>query len=224
MKLILMLLLALIISSCAHKKVATGVSITSASNGLMKNSGAEFPVYLTDKIENREALAEKFADDLFLIHTGHVLKPNLSKAENEKNLEALSENGFNLVNLTLEDFIIAENQKINFETYEQINFLNSSVIDVNLDGLATAKNILPSVLQGEVAFIGLSDATLDKKLNKDKFIINDYVLAILKVKKAALKEAAPDSLKKFIIVHTLGSEINEVMVRLPPSFINSLAN
>lgn len=213
--------------SCSHQPSNAGISIVASSTGLMKNRLAPFPVYLTDSLVNRTELEKKYSSDVFIVHTGHILKPALSKAENEKTLESLSTLGINLVNLTLEDFVVAEAQGINFENYNQA-FLNSSVIDLNLDALATAKNITSHEVHDGLAFIGLSDSKLDKKLSqeksKEKYIINDYVLSILKVKKAALKSEAPESIHSFIIIHTLGAEINEVMARLPPSFINSLAD
>lgn len=219
-----LIIFVLLITSCAHKRTTSGVAITTASSGLMKNHSAGFPVYLTDQIENRADLVKKYTDDIYMVHTGHILKASLSKAENEKILESLSSSGFNLVNLTLEDFIIADAQKINLETYDKILFINSSVIDLNLDALATASNITTFAIHEGAAFIGLSDERFDKQLSKEKYIISDYVLSILKVKREALKLAPPGALRTFIIVHTLGSEINDVMVRLPPSFINSLAN
>lgn len=219
-----LILLVLLFTSCSHQKPSNNVSFITASNGLMKNKIAPFPIYLTDKLENRGDLEKKYSNDIFIVHTGHILKPDLSKEENEKQLKALSECGFNLVNLTLEDFIIADNQGIHFEDFDNISFINSSVIDLNLDSLASAKNISSSLVLDEVAFIGLSDTKLNKKLSKEKFIISDYVLSILKVKKAALKMPPTQSIKSFIIIHNLGSEINDVMVRLPPTFINSLAN
>ncbi|MFA6236836.1 MAG: hypothetical protein WC635_05860 [Bacteriovorax sp.] len=221
---IALIMAAMLLTSCARQPVNKGVSFSSASTGLLKNNLAPFPIYLTDKMESREALEKKYSDDLFLVHTGHVLKPNLDKAANEKNLSSLSEQGFNLVNLTLEDFVIADSQGINFEQFVDVPFINSSVIDLNIDNLATARNISSNVVVDGIAFIGLSDAKIDKKLTKEKYIINDYVLAILKVKKAALNENDPETLRSFIIIHNLGNKINDVMIRLPPSFINSLAD
>ena len=214
-----------LLASCSHTTKQSTVSINPASSGLMKNHIATFPIYLTDTIANRKDLEKKYSSDVFIVHTGHILKPNLSKEENEKSLQSLSATGINLVNLTLEDFIIADIQGINFENYTQ-NFINSSVVDLNLDALATAKNIVPFDVHDGMAFIGLSDSTLDKKLiqKKEKFIINDYVLSILKIKKAAQKANASQPISSYIIIHTLGGEINEVMERLPPSFINSLAD
>ncbi|MDD4973250.1 MAG: hypothetical protein PHY93_02815 [Bacteriovorax sp.] len=224
---LLFLILLSFVFSCSHQPTETGISIVTATSGLMKNRLAPFPVYLTNSPVNRTKLEKKYSSDIFIIHTGHILKPDLSKAENEKSLEALSSLGINLVNLTLEDFVIAESQEINFENYNQA-FLNSSVIDLNRDDLATAKNIHSYEEHGGMAFIGLSDSKIDKKLlqekSKEKYIINDYVLSILKVKKVALKNATPTAIHSFIIVHTLGNEINEVMARLPPTFINSLAD
>ena len=213
----------LFMSSCSHTSTNQGISISTATRGLMKSNIAPFPIYLTDKVENRVELEKKYSSDLYLVHTGHILKPNLSKAENEKNLNELSTSGFNLVNLTLEDFLIAESQGISFESV-YLPFINSSVIDLSTDDLATAKNISPFVIYGGVAFIGLSDAKLDKKYSQEKYIINDYVLSILKVKKAAIKANNQQTYSNFIIVHNLGSEINDVMLRLPPTFINSLAD
>ncbi len=218
---ILYLILLVVLFSCSHAPTERGITIASASSGLMKNQIASFPVYLTDTLEGRTSLEKKYSNDVFIIHTGHILKPNLSKAQNEKNLETLSSLGIDLVNLTLEDFVIAEAQGIDFEKYNQ-TFLNSSVIDLNLDALATGKNIVSYDIHKGVAFIGLSDKKLDKKLSQEKYIISDYVLSILKVKKTALKTATPTTINSFVLIHTLGSEIKSVMERLPPSFINSM--
>jgi hypothetical protein len=217
------LLTLILLTSCSHNKLNNGISISTATNGLMKNHIVPFPIYLMDTIEERKKLEKKFSPNIFIVHTGHILRPELSKGENEKLLSSLEDKGINLVNLTLEDFVVAEAQGINFENYKQ-TFLNSSVVDLNQDNLATAKNIVSYDVHNVVAFIGLSDNKLDKKLPKEKYIISDYVLSILKVKKAALKTATPTTINSFIIVHTLGAEINEVMGRLPPSFINSLAD
>lgn len=211
-----------VLFSCSHTPSNSGISITTATTGLMKNHIAPFPIYLTETMEERGTLEKKYTKDLFIVHTGHVLKPNLTKAQNEKILENLSSLGINLVNLTLEDFAIAEAQGINFENYNQ-TFLNSSVVDLNLDNLATGKNIHSYEVHDGIAFIGLSDKILDKKLSNEKYLISDYVLSILKVKKTALKSANPATINSFVIIHKLGAGINEVMERLPPSFINSLA-
>jgi hypothetical protein len=219
----LLFIISLFLFSCSHQP-SRGVSIVAPTSGLMKNSLAPFSVYLTDTLVNRTDLEKKYSGPLYIVHTGHILSPKLSKDENEKNLNSLITLGINLVNLTLEDFIIAELQGIKFENYNQ-KFLNSSVIDVNLDGLVKAKNINSYETSEGMAFLGLSDKRLDKKLikeeTKEKYIINDYVLSILKVKKTALQNSPVNS---FVIIHTLGNEINEVMTRLPPSYINSLAN
>lgn len=209
--------------SCSHTKPNTGISIATASSGLMKNHIVPFPVYLTETLEPRAVLEKKYSADVFIVHTGHILKPNLTKEQNEKTLSSLKNYGINLVNLTLEDFAIAEAQGIDFENYDQ-TFLNSSVIDITQDNLALGKNIESYDVHNGIAFIGLSDSKLDKKLPKEKYIISDYVLSILKVKKSALKTATPTTINSFILIHNLGSEINEVMERLPPSFINSLAD
>lgn len=225
---IIFFIISFLVISCSHQPTNTGISIVaSSSTGLMKNKLAPFPILLTDSLVNRAELEKKYTSDIFIIHTGHILKPSLSKEENEKTLQSLSTFGINLVNLTLEDFIIAESQGINFADYNQ-TFLNSSVIDLNIDALASAKNINSYDVHEGMAFIGLSDNKVDKKFSKDKFkekfIISDYVLSVLKVKRIALKSDNPTAIQSFIIIHTLGKEINEVMERLPPSFINSLTN
>jgi len=212
----------LFLISCSHTPKTNSFAITASSAGLMKNHLIPFAVYLTDTLEERSSLEKKYEKELFIIHTGHILKPQLTKSENEAALANLASKGFNLVNLSLEDFTIAEIQKINFEQYNQL-FLNSSVLDLSQDNLASAKNIVAKYVHQSVAFIGLSDGILDKNLPTEKFIINDYVLSILKIKKEALKDNN-NPIKSFVIIHSFGSDINDIMSRLPPSFINSLAD
>lgn len=220
---VLQLLLLMLAVSCSHNKPTSAISITTATTGLVKNHIIPFPVYLTETLESRAELEKKYSSDLFIIHIGHILKPDFSKEQNEKTLASLKDYGINLINLTLEDFAIAEAQGINFEDYEQ-TFLNSSVIDLTQDNLALGKNIVSYNVHEGIAFIGLSDDRLNKKLPNEKFIISDYVLSILKVKKTALKTATPTTINSFVLIHNLGAGINEVMERLPPSFINSLAD
>lgn len=209
--------------SCSHQKTESTVSIALANQGLMKNHIVPYPVYITDQLELRADLEKKFSKDLYIIHTGHILKPNFTKEQNENILASLKNYGMNVVNLTLEDFAIAEYQGINFENYPQ-TFLNSSVVDITKDNLVEGKNILTYNVNEAIAFIGLSDKKVDKKIPNDKFIVSDYVLSVLKVKKSALKTATPTTIKSFVLIHNIGNEINEVMERLPPSFINSLAD
>ncbi|MDO9183850.1 MAG: hypothetical protein Q7U04_15655 [Bacteriovorax sp.] len=223
----LSLLIMLFTFSCAHQSQTNGISIIATTTGLMKKSNAPFPIYLTNTPINRADLEKKHSPNIYIVHTGHILDSALSKEDNEKNMEKLISEGINLINLTLEDFVIAEALGINFEVYNQ-TFLNSSVIDLSTDDLATAKNIKSYEIREGLAFIGLSDSKLDKKLaeniSKEKYIINDYVLSILKVKKNVLKNLDSSPVQSFVIIHTLGNAIDEVMNRLPPSFINSLAD
>ena len=133
-----------------------------------------------------------------------------------------------IVNLTIEDFVIADSQGISFDKYSQ-QFLNSSVVDLNEDSFIKKANINSYIVHNGVALIGLSDKKLDKKFPMEKFLVSDYALAVLRAKKAAIKESnTPDNLdnplNSFVIVHTIGADINEVMERLPSNFINSLAN
>ncbi len=220
---VLSLLFLALVVSCSHSKSSNGVSIVTATSGLMKNHLAPYPIYLTETLQPRAELEKKYSSDLFIIHLGHLLKANLNKAQNENTLASLKLYGINLVNLTLEDFTIAEAQGIRFENYDQV-FLNSTVVDLTQDNLVLAKNIIPYDVHNGIAFIGLSDSNLDKSLPKEKYIISDYVLSILKVKKTALKTATPTTINSFVLIHSLGTGINEVMERLPPSFINSLTD
>ena len=217
-----------LVVSCSSNKKKTTVSISTASSGVVKNSSLDFPLFLTDKIESKESVIAKTSSDVFIIHTGHLLKANASKAQNEAILESLNGKGIDAVNLSIEDFIIADQQEISFEKYPQ-KFINSSVVNLNEDNIIAKSNITPYVIHDGVAMIGLSDKNIDKLLSMDKFLVSDYVLAVLRARKAAFKDtsAAADPekpLHSFVIVHTMGSDINEVMERLPPNFINSLAD
>ncbi len=223
--------------SCSSTKKYNIIYITTASTGTVKNNVIPFTLYLTDKIETRSAVEKKVKikedkknnSDVFIVHTGHLLKPNLSKIQNEDILESLKDKGINAVNLTIEDFVIADSQKISFEKYPQ-HFINSSVVDLNEDNIITKTSITPYLVHQGVAIIGLSDRNIDKSLNGERFLVSDYVLAILRARKAALQESSlnPNSefpLQSFVLVHTIApEEIHEVLERLPPSFSNSLAD
>ena len=223
----LVIISMLVVTSCSSNKKKDSISISSASSGVVKNHDLHFPLYLTNKIETREAIADKTSKNVFIVHTGHLLKANASKAQNEAVLESLTGKGIDVVSLSIEDFIIADQQEISFEKYPQ-KFLNISVVDLNEDNIIAKSNIAPYVIHEGVALIGLSDKNIDKLLSMDKFLVSDYVLAVLRARKAALKDPAATNpelpLTSFVLVHTMGSDINEVMERLPPSFINSLAD
>jgi hypothetical protein len=104
-------------------------------------------------------------------------------------------------------------------------FLNSSVMDLNEDNFIEKKNIVPFFIYNNVAFVGLSDKKVDPLLSVDKFLVSDYVMAVLRAKKSAVgAKGSSSNPKSFVIVHTIGPEIIEVMERLPTNFINSLAN
>lgn len=219
----------LLLNSCSSAKKDTSVSITPASLGVVKNNSIPFSLYLTDKIESRPDVERKTSSNVFIVHTGHFLKPNLSKQENEAILASFEGKGINAINLTMEDFIVADSQEIHFEKYPY-KFLNSSVVDLNEDNIVSRNNISPYVIHKGVAVIGLSDRNIDKLLNGDRYLVSDYVLAVLRARKAALKESQgnPDPeypLKSFVLVHNISNEeIQGVLERLPPNFINSLAN
>lgn len=218
----------LFLTACSSNKNRSTISVTSATSGLVKNGTLPFPIFLTDKIIAKKDIIKETSDDVFVIHTGHILNPKAKKSENEKILESLSDKNIDLVSLSLEDFIIANAQDISFEKYPQ-KFLNSSVVDLNEDNIISKKNISAYFIIDGVAFIGLSDKKYDKSLSLEKFLVSDYVLAILRAKKAALKdpeahENSDHPLQSFVLIHTIKDEINEIMDRLPPNFINSLAD
>ena len=219
----------LLISACSSGQKKNTISISTASSGVLKNHNLNFPLYLTDKVETKDTVVNKTSENVFIVHTGHLLKANATKTQNEAVLESLTGKGIDVVNLSIEDFIIADQQEISFEKYPQ-KFLNSSVVNLNEDNIIAKNNISPFIVHDGVALIGLSDKNIDKLLSMDKFLVSDYVLAVLRARKGALKNtslAADTSsapLHSFVIVHTMGSEINELMERLPHNFINSLAD
>ncbi|MBY0415054.1 MAG: hypothetical protein K2Q18_12865, partial [Bdellovibrionales bacterium] len=182
-----------------------------------------FPLYLINEVESKQEIAAKVAPNVFVVHTGHILKPNFTKEQNEEILKSLSEKNIDLVNLTVEDFTIAANQEIALNKYPQ-KFLSSSIIDINEDSFIAKTNITPYIIHEGVAFIGLSDKNLTLPMVMDKFLVSDYVLAVLRAKKLAFLANPKMIVKSYVIVHTIGSDIGEVMERLPPNFINSLAN
>lgn len=220
---------AILLSSCSSTSKNSPFSILTASSGPIKNSHIPFPLYLTDKIESKFEVEKKTTtNNVFIVHTGHILKANATKSQNEEVLASLIGKGIDVVNLTIEDFIIADSQGISFEKYPQ-QFLNSSVVDLSEDNFIKKININPYIIHNGIALLGLSDKKIGDNLSMEKFLVSDYVLAILRARKSALadptfsnKQNTP--LRSFVIIHTIGSDINEVLERLPSNFINSLAN
>jgi hypothetical protein len=155
------------------------------------------------------------------IHRGHFINPFVSKTENEKILYELQSENYDIVNLSLEDLITTENQQINLENYSKLVFLNSSIIDATTDQLFKTANTKPYIVDRNTIYIGISDQKFSSILQNERFLVSDYIASIFKIKKQT-KEL---NLNDFILIHHLGSEeINEVFERLPPQFINSLAN
>ncbi len=215
MKIIIGLLITTILFSCSHEHKRTTVTITPTNLGIVKNPAVSIPLYFTLDANDKEAPAESLK-----IHLGHFLKPNLSKDQNSAILKKLEESNFHLVNLSLEDIAIAENQGLKFSDYKKLIFLNSSVTDLTKDDLYSDSNVLPYYTYEDAVLLGLSDYEVDKKISSSRFIFNDYVYSILRIKKLTKAK----NFKSYIIIHHIGNRINDVMDRLPPTFINSLAN
>ncbi len=219
---VLLTFLFLFLVACASKSHNNSVSISTASVGEIKNSQIHFPLVLIDRIENKSMHIEKHGADVVVVHTGHFLKGNASKEENINILNQLVESKIDYVNLAIEDFIIADQHGIDFEAFN-LKFLNSSVVNLNEDNIIEKTNIKPFYIHDEIAIMGLSDKNIDKLLSLDKYIVSDHVLALIRARKLAGK--LPSSPNNIVIIHTmLPNEINEVMDRLPPNFINSLAD
>lgn len=214
MKLIFLLIL-IFLFSCSHESKRTTVTIATTNKGLVKNSAVSIPMYLSSNPEDKGP-----EDKMLRIHPGHFLSIENKKDENINIIKSLENANYSLVNLSLEDIAVAETQEINFTDFPKLIFLNSTITDINRDDLYSNKNVVPYFIFEDAVFIGLSDHNINKKLSTSRFLFNDYVYSILKVKKITKDKA----FKSYIIVHHLGSEINEIMNRLPPSFINSLAN
>jgi hypothetical protein len=215
MKILLKILIILSIASCSHEFKRSTVTITPTNLGIVKNPAISIPLYFT--LDANDANAPT---DSLKIHLGHFLKAHLTKDQNLEILKNLEEKNFHLINLSLEDIAIAETQNINFSNYKKLIFLNSSVSDLNKDDLYTDTNVVPYYAFEDAVLIGLSDYVVDKKVQSSRFIFNDYVYSILRIKKLTKAK----NYKSYIIIHHIGDKINEVMERLPPTFINSLAN
>lgn len=204
-----------ILVSCSHEQGKNTVSITSGTKGVVKYPNMENSIYLTSDAADKDAPEKSIK-----IHQGHFLSSKNTKAQNENVLSLLEANNFHIINLTLEDIAIAEKQEIKFENYKKLIFLNSSISDLSKDDLYSRENVLPYYVFTNVVFIGLSDKVADKSIDTNRFLINDYVFSVLKVRKATREQ----NFKSYILIHNLGKGINDIMDRLPPTFINSLAN
>ena len=219
---ILLISILIFLSSCSYLSQKKPVSISTASMGVIKNSHIHFPIVLVDRIETKHLNSEKYGRDVVIVHTGHFFKANVTKEENLKILNQMIESKIDYVNLAIEDFIIAEQLSIDLEAYD-IKFINTTVVDLNEDNIIEKKNIKPFYVHEDILLMGLSDKNVDKLLLLDKYIVSDYVLALMRARKMAFK--LQSSTSNILIIHTMHSdEINEILDRLPPNFINSLTD
>lgn len=216
MKNIIALFILLITFSCSHQQNRPTFNIASANKGLIKNSSLGFPLFISQNLIEKDVPKEAL-----LVHQGHFLKKENTKAMNESILHQLEENNFHLINLTLDDLAISIEQSINLNEFRRLIFLNSTISDVSKDQLYGEGNVVPYYIYNDIIFIGLSDKTISKDLNVDNFLVNDYVFSILKIKKITKEK----NTKSYILIHNLSStDMIEIMDRLPPTFINSLAD
>lgn len=221
----------LVVASCSSTQTKMA-EITPASNGLLTGSNLAFPLYLTKDLKSKAELITATNDDVFGVFIGHIFDANKSKKENEESLKALDKSDYDLVNLTIEDLLIAEIQSINLDVHK-IKFLNSSIIDIKKDNLYRSKKVVPYLLYKDTVFVGLSDNKTNDILLQNElsnsFIVNDYVLSILQARKLALNELKNinktidkknhRTIKSFVIIHDLGPEMKEILERLPPHFL-----
>lgn len=155
-----------------------------------------------------------------IIHSGHFLNSNLSQEKNEEVLRVMEAKNYGLINLTLDDLTIATNQNIHFENFPRLIFLNSSITDLETDELYSGPNVVPYYVLNGVCFLGLSDNINNSKLPSEHYIINDYVVSILKVKQQSQK-ANPSS---YVVIHKLGNVFKEISKRLPEEFRDLLTD
>lgn len=212
----LIVLIILIFAGCSHQSSRTTFTIAPAAKGLIKNSNLGFPILITQNLIEKE-----IPKDALLIHQGHFLKKSNSKDLNESIIHQFEENNFHLINLSLEDLAIVQEQGIHLNQFRKLIFLNSTISEVSKDQLYSEDNVVPYYIYNDIVFIGLSDKILTSNTSIDNLLVNDYVFSILKIKKSSKEKNA----KSYILIHNLSStEINEIMDRLPPAFINSLAD
>lgn len=155
-----------------------------------------------------------------IIHSGHFLFSKLSRVQNEEILSTMENKNYSLVNLTLDDLLIAKSQGIELEKFQRLLFLNSTIIDLEKDSLYSGTNVVPYFILNDICFIGLSDNNYDIKLFSDHFLMDDYVLALLKIKNS-LKNEQPNS---YVIIHKLGKDFDTILKRLPEDFRALLTN
>jgi hypothetical protein len=155
-----------------------------------------------------------------IIHSGHFLDVKLSKEANEEILKTMENKNYSLVNLTLDDLLIAQKKDIQLEKFPKLIFLNSSIIDLEQDNLYQGKNIMSYYVLNGTCFIGLSDNKLSSELRSQHYLINDYVLAILNIKKESQKENP----LHFVLIHRPGKEFENINDRLPEDFKALLTN
>ncbi len=211
----LLLILFIFLVSCSHESKRKTVTVSTTSLGILTNEAISIPMLITNDIKNTNT-----EEKILKIHQGHFLDASNKKEDNIKILTELENANFHLVNLSLSDIAIAEHQEIDFTQFKKLIFLNSTITDINRGDLYSNVNILPYYIFEDAVFIGLSDHKAAPAIPTNRFLFNDHVFSILKIKKVT----SDRQFKSYIIIHHIGDEINTIMDRLPPSFINSLAN
>lgn len=216
MKKIIVLSFLIILASCSHQPNRATFNIASANKGLIKNSSLEFPLFISQNLIEKDLPKEAL-----LVHRGHFLIKTNTKEANEAILHQLEDNNFHLINLSLDDLAIAIEQSIQFNQFKKLIFLNSTISEVSKDQLYNEENVVPYYIYNDIVFIGLTDKNISKDVNTDNWLVNDYVFSILKIKKITKEK----NIKSYMLIHNLSiNEMTEIMERLPPTFINSLAD
>lgn len=219
--------------SCASNSPEGTVSITTAQNGVFTGEQLSFPLYITDKNISKDDVKKEMGNDVLFVYQGPILDAKKTKEENLKSLALIKLNQYDLVNLNLEDLLVAKTQDINLDT-TGLNFINTSIEDIKLDKTYRSKKVAPFALYKDVIILGLSGPKLSPDfINADvinEYHVGDYALSILKTRKEISLLTAPNPKKKnkkeqlkiqsFIIIHDLGSDINDVTSRLPPYFMD----
>lgn len=227
MKKINLILLGVILNlvwSCSSSTPVSNFEKSSESVAIYTGDAIDFPV----RILHTGTLSDQIKDkDTLVVYNDRIFSKDKSAQENTKAFQAIEASSAHYVILTVDDLAIIENQNLNFDK-SKVKFINTGIYSSHNDQVLKNKFIVPYIVHKDVVVLGLTKETPALQDENSDFYVADYALALLQTKAEVDKVFSKNKNKKnekvksksFLIIHDLGSGIDEIVERLPKHFIN----